>query len=126
MLEIDRRFFEKSLAKIPLANRTSADCTSGGVGVPTPIKGDSPPEPFQTERRGGWIVRQGRRQIKAAARECTMYSTEPMTSKARDCPQDNAAGKIHHLLAYQNVFGGSVENWQAGRAETHAVIFRSL
>ena len=33
----------------PLANRTPADCTLWGVGC-NPTKGDSPPEPFQTER----------------------------------------------------------------------------
>ena len=37
---------------------------------------------------GGCSVRQGRRQIKAKARECTMYSTELESADlARDCPQ---------------------------------------
>jgi len=56
---------------------------------------------------GGWIVRQCRRQVKATARECTMYSTEPVSDDlTRNCPRAAAgvtesketADKVYYVL----------------------------
>ncbi len=59
----------------------------GGTGATAPVKAV---RPFTgtDPHCGRWIARQGRRQIKAGAREWTVYSTEPTSADlARDCPQ---------------------------------------
>ena len=53
---------------------------------------------------GGCSARQGRRQIKVTVKECTMYSTEPLSADlTRDCPQCTTGRLFSPLMAATSV-----------------------